>query len=358
MRTHSTSASPHRTPPPQGAHLIGSTAQSAPVRLIGTSPQMCALRTRIHQYALTEATVLIQGETGSGKELAARTLHEASSRAARPLFALNCATLAEKLIQAELFGAVEGAFTGARARPGLFTEAHGATLFLDEVAELSAEAQAALLRVLETGQVRPVGSSRAHTVDVRVLSATHKDLREAVRQGRFRADLYHRLSVLRIDLPPLRAHLADLQHIAERLNPATATRLSEGAWRALLCHSWPGNVRELRNVLLRAQIEHSHGPLCAAHLRFDEGLGEPPPSAPPQAATLHSAQGDAAPLLAHTSLTVYAALVRSGGNISHTARALGCSRSTVYRHLARLSERPLSGQSAPHFTHSGYRQHA
>jgi DNA-binding NtrC family response regulator len=202
--------------------------------------------------------VLICGETGTGKELVARALHQQSGRRGG-FVPVNCGSIPRELVESELFGHERGAFTGAAARRhGLFQEADGGTLFLDEIGELPAALQPRLLRVLETGVVRPVGADREVRVDVRVLAATHVDLREAVNVGRFRRDLYYRLAAAVVATPPLRARREDIGPLARRIldEEPGACRLSEGALRALEAHSWPGNVRELRNVLRRAAALH------------------------------------------------------------------------------------------------------
>lgn len=297
-------------------------ASSNPVhRLVGHSEAAERLRRQILRYAEVMSPVMVFGETGVGKDLAARLLHESSSRAEAAFVCLNCAALPGTLVESELFGTVSGAFTGARSRVGLFVQADQGTLFLDEVGELAPGAQAALLRVLETGDVRPVGSSQVLQVDVRVICATHRDLKQAVREGRFRADLYHRLAALRIDIPPLRARLVDVPALIRNLWPDVYARMSPCALRLLSRHDWPGNVRELRNVVLRLQAERPHGRLEGLDVVFDTPVDGVPP--------LNG-------LRAQTAAAVQAELVRHGGNIRRTASALGCSRTTVYRHLARL----------------------
>ena len=220
------------------------------------------VREQIARVAPTDATVLIIGETGTGKELVARAIHRNSRRSQKPLVAVNCAAFTETLLESELFGHERGAFTGAdRARQGLFEAANGGTLFLDEAGEMSAPAQAKLLRVLVDGQVLRIGSTQPRTVDVRVLAATHRNLEERVQQGSFRQDLYYRLAVVPIQIPPLRERREDIAGLCEVLSGQIAKELkvrpkpiSADALRKLTAYDFPGNIRELRNLLERAHI--------------------------------------------------------------------------------------------------------
>lgn len=230
--------------------------------ILGTSREIQAVREVIARVAGTNATVLITGETGTGKELVARAIHRNSQRASRPFIAINCAAVAETLLETELFGHERGSFTGAdKARVGLFEAAHEGTLFLDEVAEMSAAAQAKLLRVLADGELQRVGSTTTRHVDVRVLAATHRRLQDRVHSGGFREDLYYRLAVVPIHLPPLRERAGDLgqlcaalcMRIAEEVKIA-ARPISSAAMEKLRSYSFPGNIRELRNLLERALI--------------------------------------------------------------------------------------------------------
>jgi transcriptional regulator with PAS, ATPase and Fis domain len=230
--------------------------------MIGGSPRFLALIERIRLVAPTTATVLITGETGTGKELVARAIHNLSPRRDRPLVKTNCAALSPSLVESELFGHVKGAFTGAtERRTGRFEHAHGGTLFLDEISELPLESQAKLLRVLQEQEFEPVGSNRSVKVDVRVLAATNRNLEAAVAAGRFRADLYYRLLVVPIEVPPLRERREDVPalvaHFAARLGRQLGRRVdrvSEAAMRRLVSYSWPGNIRELENFLARAIV--------------------------------------------------------------------------------------------------------
>jgi DNA-binding NtrC family response regulator len=218
--------------------------------------------TLIRKVAPTETTVLIQGESGTGKELAARALHLLSPRARKPLISVNCAAIPESLIESELFGHEKGAFTGAvSARTGLIEAADGGSLFLDEIGELPAEAQARLLRVLQESEIRKVGSTQSRTVDVRMIAATHRNLKAMTRTGEFREDLYYRLNVMQIRIPPLRERRADILGLARRFLKRQASKLgrpelslSPEAMQALERYRWPGNVRELENAIERASI--------------------------------------------------------------------------------------------------------
>ena len=256
--------------------------QRYPVRnLRGSSEAMRSVVERIRLLADSEAPVLVQGETGTGKELAARAIHAGSPRSEQPLVCVNCASIAESLMESELFGHVKGAFTGAQqSRRGLIAEADGGSLFLDEIAELSLEAQAKLLRVIEEGEIRRVGSDRVRRVDIRLISATHRDLAKRVEEGRFRRDLYYRLNVTQIEMPPLRERGEDILELAEIFLAETAARqgrdpglrFSARARRRLLDYAWPGNVRELENVVERAVI------LARRSLIDEDDLGLDPPA--------------------------------------------------------------------------------
>jgi DNA-binding NtrC family response regulator len=254
--------------------------KDAVVRLEGTSeiygesPAMHEVRLRISRVAPTHATVLITGETGTGKEVVARAIHRNSPRASKPFIAVNCAAFTETLLESELFGHEKGAFTGAdRQRQGLFEAAHEGTLFLDEAGEMSLAAQAKLLRVLTDGQVLRVGSTRPRRVDVRVLVATHRNLEERVNEGLFREDLFYRLAVVPIHLPPLRDRRDDIPGLSDVFCHQVATelkmprrRLSPAALEKLQHYRFPGNLRELRNLIERAYILTSNGEIGADDL--------------------------------------------------------------------------------------------
>ncbi|NUP11674.1 MAG: sigma-54-dependent Fis family transcriptional regulator [Polyangiaceae bacterium] len=230
--------------------------------IVGESAVIAELRQTIDMVARTNATVLVLGETGTGKELVARAIHAYSPRAPRPFSALNCAALPPTLADSELFGHDRGAFTGAHVdRPGRFESAEGGTLFLDEVGELSTEAQAKLLRILQERTLERIGSTRSRSVDVRVVAATNRNLARSVADGKFRADLFYRLNVFPIQVPPLRKRASDIPILANHFLVEAAARLgkrlhgfTESALVTLVAHSWPGNVRELRNIVERAAI--------------------------------------------------------------------------------------------------------
>jgi len=229
--------------------------------IIGSSPAMQALYRKIHKVAPVDVTVLIQGESGTGKELVARALHNLSKRAKAPLISVNCAAIPESLIESELFGHEKGAFTGANAaRTGLVEAAHGGTLFLDEIGELPLEAQARLLRVLQEGEIRRIGSVQSQKVDVRLIAATHRKLKRLAHSGQFREDLFYRLNVISLELPPLRERGQDVLEIARRFLARKSEQLGDKLYfcpvaEQAICHyPWPGNVRELENAVERAAI--------------------------------------------------------------------------------------------------------
>jgi two-component system, NtrC family, response regulator HydG len=317
--------------------------------IVGSAP---ALREALHllgRVAPTDVTVLILGESGTGKEVFARALHEGSRRADRPFIALNCSALPADLIESELYGHVRGAFTGAdRDREGLFAAADGGTLFLDEVGELAPPAQAKLLRALEERRITPVGSTREVAVDVRVLAATNRRLDELVGAGSFRDDLLYRLSVVQLNLPPLRERREDvaalathfIAHFAER-HARSARPLSEPARQALLAYDWPGNVRELRNVIERAVVL-AEGEAIEPHdlpatvSRSNAAIG-PVDAA---LAALPYSDARARALEAFERSFLAASLERHGGNVSATARALGLHRQSLQKMLRRLGIAP------------------
>jgi DNA-binding NtrC family response regulator len=245
--------------------------------IFGNSAEIKEVREQVARVAITDATVLIVGETGTGKELVARAIHRNSRRSQKPLIAVNCAAFTETLLESELFGHERGAFTGAdRARQGLFEAAHGGTLFLDEAGEMSPAAQAKLLRVLVDGEVLRVGSTQTRTVDVRVLAATHRNLEERVQQGLFRQDLYYRLAVVPIWIPALREHKEDIPGLCEVLSIQIAKdlkvrpkRMSAEALEKITNYSFPGNIRELRNLLERAHILGQREEIAADELPVD-----------------------------------------------------------------------------------------
>ncbi len=257
--------------------------------LIGTSPAVETLRRRIAAIAVSDAAVLITGESGTGKELVARLLHEHSPRADKPFVAVNCAAFPDTLLEAELFGHEKGAFTGAQnKRMGRFQAAHTGTLFLDEVGDMSPTAQAKLLRALEDGSYQPLGSDRTIQVDVRVVSATNADLQQRIEQGMFREDMFHRLKVFHLHVPPLRERLADFPMLVRHFynqctgDPTGTLRISPRAWAALKHHKFPGNVRELKHVLEHAVVLAKGKEIDVEHLPPEiVGTGDMPSSVGP-----------------------------------------------------------------------------
>ncbi|MDR9413687.1 MAG: sigma-54 dependent transcriptional regulator [Spiribacter sp.] len=251
--------------------------------IVGHCAPMQGVFERINRVAPTDTTVLILGESGTGKELVARSLHEQSHRRDGPLIAVNCASIPETLIEAELFGHEKGAFTGAeRAREGLVEAANGGTLFLDEIAELPTAAQGRLLRVLQESEIRRVGASQSRRVDIRLIAATHQDLPALIRVGDFRDDLYFRINVMEIRLPPLRERSEDLPELAQFLLEKACRRLnrptmafSKDALVQIQAHHWPGNVRELENVIERAVILTDGSEVSASDLALKDADGDP-----------------------------------------------------------------------------------
>ncbi len=337
--------------------------------LVGSSPAMREVFRKIALYGASDASVVITGETGAGKELVAEALHAESERHDRAFAALNCTAISEQLLESELFGHERGAFTGAvREHRGYFERADGGTLFLDEIGDMPMHIQSKLLRVLEDGQVQRVGGEKSRRVDVRVIGATNVPLEQAVSEKRFRADLYHRLAVLRIHLPPLRDRREDipllaeqfLQHFNAKYNKGVQ-RLTAEAIRLLQSYLWPGNVRELRNVLERIVVENETELIGAR--AFTEWIQErqqfavAPADAEnhgknlpvvlpyhdrPQEGSFLDADLVPGPRRQGQSIDLDAATIReayqaAGGNLSATARRLGVHRATLYRHLQRLN---------------------
>lgn len=237
--------------------------------LLGESPEMIAAKKRLLRYAAADSPVLICGESGTGKELAARIVHDLSKRASRPFVARNCAAIPGTLFESELFGSERGAFTDAVSRPGSFELANGGTLFLDEIGEIRKEAQAKLLRVIESSELVRLGASRSYKVDLRIVTATNRNLKEAVEAGTFREDLFYRVNTLPVRLPPLRERLGDLPLLAAHFLKDSGARLSGQAETKLQDHRWPGNVRELKNVLERAVLLSNGEKIEASDIIFD-----------------------------------------------------------------------------------------
>ena len=263
--------------------------------MIGSCPQMMELFRRIRKVAQTNSTVLIHGESGTGKELVARAIHNLSTRQNQEMISVNCAAIPENLIESELFGHEKGAFTGATAtRTGLVEAANGSTLFLDEIGELPLEAQARLLRVLQENEIRKVGSVQSKKVDVRLVAATHRDLKQLVVDGNFREDLYYRINVMTLVIPPLRDRGNDLLELADTILDRTCSRLktpimqfSDLAGRAIANYTWPGNVRELENAIERAVVLAEGNEIGEELLAIDNEAGEATlePTQPSQPAT-------------------------------------------------------------------------
>jgi two-component system, NtrC family, nitrogen regulation response regulator NtrX len=307
--------------------------------LVGSGRAMQQVRELIARVGPTEARVLITGESGTGKELVAAAIHAASPRKKRPFVTVNCAAIPRDLVESEMFGHERGAFTGAiERRLGRFELAHGGTLFLDEVGDLSLEAQAKLLRTLETGELQRIGAEEVLRIDVRVVAATNRRLEEAVEHGEFREDLFFRLNVFPIELPPLRDRLEDLPalvaHLAERVRPGHPATFSDSAVEALASYSWPGNVRELANLIERLSI--LSGPLVdGAAVR---GVLRTGGSAPAQANALAPLQGrplsDALDEFERGLIT--SALSQAQGSMAEAARILQTDRANLYRRMRRL----------------------
>lgn len=319
---------PYDAPAPETSHADRALVHTT--GLIGHSAAMRTLRATIARYARTCAPVVIHGETGTGKELVARAIHHLGPRAARPFIAANVAVLTETLAASQLFGHERGAFTGALARHrGYFEQANEGTLLLDEIAELTPENQARLLRALEAGEIQPVGAERSRTVSVRLVVASHVDLAAQVRAGFFRDDLFYRLHALTITVPPLRSRIVDMPeltaHLLARLEREVGVRrLDPEALRPLQAYAWPGNVRQLANVLRRAAVQSDDALLGADDLW--RALREEPEA--PQLANR-----------AALAATIEGFLRAEGGRIAPTARRLGIARSTLRAHIKRFAIR-------------------
>jgi transcriptional regulator with PAS, ATPase and Fis domain len=290
---------------------------------------------QLERYASSEQPVLLQGETGVGKDLFARTLHELSSRHAGPFEVFDCGAASPALIEAEIFGHVRGAFTDAKeARAGAFERASGGTLFIDEIGELPLELQPKLLRILEQRKVRRLGDTRDIPFDVRVVAATNRDLVASVAEKSFRADLYYRLNVLRLEIPPLRRRKEDIARIARSiLAEAGARDFDEEALRILLSYDWPGNVRELKNVLQRAAVL-SQGTIGAASIVLGQCV---PRAQQPEAVNLDLSYHDAKEHCIERFERAYvtALLSRHGDNVSRAAESARVPRQTLHRIMSR-----------------------
>ncbi len=314
--------------------------------VVGASSAMRRVYDLVARVAPSDASVLIHGETGTGKELIARAIHAKSARAEGPFVALNCAAVPANLIESELFGHARGAFTDAKsAREGLFVEANGGTIFLDEIGEMPIEVQPKLLRALQERKVRPLGSNAEVPFDARIVAATNRDLEIEVEEKRFREDLYYRINVVKIELPPLRERGADVlaiaHHLLRRIAQGRNLTLSPQAAERLMSYDWPGNVRELENCMERA----------VALARFDQITTEDLPEKlrTHRSDRLVVSAEDASELVTLEELErryIHRVLKMLGGNKSRAAQVLGLDRRTLYRKLDRYEDRAASAQSS------------
>jgi DNA-binding NtrC family response regulator len=323
--------------------------------LVGESPALAKLRSQIQQFADSPFPVLIEGESGSGKDLVARNLHHRSVRAAQPFLALNCAAIAPTLVEPTLFGHAKGAYTGATgSKPGYFEDAQDGTLFLDEIGELPLELQAKLLRVLENGEFQRVGETQARHSRARVIAATNRDLRQQVRNGAFRADLYHRLSVFSLSVPPLRDMEADKLRLLEHFRRFYAEQagvqpfsLDSGAEKAWVAYPFPGNVRELRNIVIRLTTKHAGQKLSVTELEQEFDLESLPAARPGPGAESDDRVAQALRhlerernvnldemLKSWEQAYIEAALRMTRGNVSQAAKLLGVNRTTLYSRMS------------------------
>lgn len=305
--------------------------------LIAIDPCSRAVVELARRVANSEATVLVSGESGTGKEVLAHYIHRHSKRYKGPFVAINCAAIPENMLEATLFGYEKGAFTGAyQTRLGKFEQAQGGTLLLDEISEMDLDLQAKLLRVLQEREVERLGGGRVIPLDVRILATTNRDLREQIASGRFREDLYYRLNVFPLQLPPLRERTKDILPLARRLATRRAAeggrlppRFTLAAETKLLAHSWPGNVRELDNVIQRALILEEGEALSAQALVFEPGIGAP---------LATGVEGLSKDLKGHEKQLILDTLARCGGRRKQAAAQLGISERTLRYKLARLRQ--------------------
>lgn len=331
--------------------LLALVRGQAEERLVGNSRAMRQIRELVHQIAPTDVPVLIRGESGTGKEVVADLIHSLSPRAAKPFVKISCAAIPENLLESELFGYERGAFTGALTpKPGRFEMAHGGSLFLDEIGEMAPPLQAKLLRVLEDGRVQRLGSTRDVTVDVRVISATNTDIEQAIKDKRFRSDLYYRLNVVEIHIPPLRDRREDVLLLARHflgrhagIRPTQIEGFEPNAIEALESANWPGNVRELENTIQRA-LALAHGPrLTLGDVRgLGVILGAEPDPAPQEASRLAGGSAGEStivqipvgtPIEDAEDQIIAATLRVCGGDKERAARMLGISSRTIYRRM-------------------------
>ncbi len=318
---------------------------------LGKSPAMLELAQMIHLVAPTEATVLITGESGTGKEVVARTVQEASRRDDKPFITVNCAALPENLLESELFGHEKGAFTGAdKARDGRFLQAHTGTLFLDEIGEMPLSLQAKLLRFLQEGEVQRLGSDKIIKTDVRIIAATNRDLQKEVEKQKFREDLYYRLNVISLHLPPLRERVEDIPYLAEfflnkykKLNRKQITGFSAQAMHTLLKYPWKGNVRELENAIERAVILSAGDVLQVrmlplAVLQYMEHIEEEEKAIYRASHTQNPSSLISSSLDDAEKDLIFRTLAETNDNKSETARRLGITRATLHNKLKKYSQ--------------------
>jgi two-component system response regulator AtoC len=322
-------------------------SRAVPDAFVGGSPAARGVREMLGRLAgLPWSALVLTGETGTGKGLAARILHNVSTRAEGPLIEINCAALPRALLEAELFGHEAGAYTGAKGmRRGLVEQAHGGTLFLDEIGELALDLQAKLLKVIEDMKLRRLGSEREIPVDVQVLAATNRDLAAEAQAGRFRADLYHRLSVFRLELPPLRSRMEDLRDLVPRfidefnaLAGKRVSRVPEAVWQRLAAYDWPGNVRELRNVVERSVLLSSGDVFPVEWLQLSPGQASPEPI--PDGERLSLPLDGSLSLDEMVSHIIQAELERHNHNVTEVARVLGTTRDKIRYRIDKLGIRP------------------
>lgn len=308
-----------------------------PIQLIGQSKQIQEIISLVEHLKLVDTSVLLLGETGAGKEVVARYIHEQSNRSSKPFIALNCAAIPETLMESELFGYMHGSFTGAsKNKTGLFEAADGGTLFLDEFCEMPAALQSKLLRVLERKEIMPIGGTVAKSVNVRLLAATNREPLEFVKEGKLREDLYYRIRVMEINIPPLRERRVDIPLLAQffvdqfnRDMKRTVKGLSNEALQAMMLFDWPGNVRELKNAVERAMIFTMNGYLKLEHFPR-EVSNQPEKKDIPD--DLKSA------LKAYENAHILSILSQTGGNRLQASKSLGVDRSTLHRKLASMEE--------------------
>ncbi|WP_331281317.1 sigma-54-dependent Fis family transcriptional regulator [Paenibacillus sp. UNC451MF] len=304
--------------------------------IIGACPKLLHTKEIARKAALTEYPVVLLGESGTGKELFAQSIHSASFRSAHPFIAVNCSAIPDSLVESELFGYERGAFTGANKEGsiGKFEAAHKGTIFLDEIGDMSLRAQAALLRVLQENTITPVGSTKSKRIDIRIVAATHRNLSEEVREGRFRADLYYRLKGIQITLPPLRerSDLVPLSYHLLQGHGSPSSILTEQAQMKLQQYHWPGNIRELNSVLLQASFLAEGGPIDVKHLQLEEDVPELGEFTQPEATlSLKDAEMHA----------IKKALRQTGGNLSKAAALLQIGRTTLYRKIQEYDMTPF-----------------